>query len=95
MRPAGIKLDKMADPQDVIAKNSVYWDVMRETFRLGYHRTGLPKVVGGLELDPLTRHILTEEEGYADLGLCISLGCHGSRISSDWGPACPNWWSLA
>ncbi len=76
-RPAGIKLDKMADPQDVIAKDSIYWDVMRETFRQGYHRTGFPKAVGGLELDPLIRNILTEEEGYADLGLCISLGCHG------------------
>jgi len=76
-RPAGIKLDRMADPQDVIAKNSIYWDVMRETFRLGYHRTGFPKAIGGLELDPLIRHILTEEEGYADVGLAISLGCHG------------------
>jgi len=75
-RPAGIKLDKMADPQDVIAKDSIYWEVMRETFRLGYHRTGFPKAIGGLELDPLTRHILTEEQGYADVGLCISLGCH-------------------
>ena len=76
-RPAGIKLDRMADPQDVIAKNSIYWDVMRETFRQGYHRTGFSKALGGLELDPLTRNLLTEEEGYADLGLCISLGCHG------------------
>jgi len=76
-RPAGMKLDNMADPQDVITNDSIYWDVLRETRRLGYHRTGFPKAVGGLELDPLTRHMLTEEEGYADLGLCISMGCHG------------------
>lgn len=76
-RPASIKLDKMADPQDVIAEGSVYWDVMRESFRLGYNRLSYPKSMGGLELDPLTRHILNEEMGYADYGLAISLGCHG------------------
>jgi len=80
-RPAGIKLDKMADPADVIAKESIYWDVMRESYRQGYHRTHFPKIAGGLELDPLTDNILTEEMGYADLGLCISLGCHGFPYS--------------
>lgn len=75
-RPASIKLDRMADPQDVIAKDSIYWDVMRQSFKLGYHRLTFPKAVGGLELDRVTANILHEEMGYADYGLCISLGCH-------------------
>ena len=29
MRPAGVELDKLADPQDVIAKGSILWDVMK------------------------------------------------------------------
>jgi alkylation response protein AidB-like acyl-CoA dehydrogenase len=88
-RPAGIKLDRMADPKDVIAADSIYWDVMRESYRQGYHRRGYPKSVGGLALDPLTSNILTEEMGYADLGLCISLGCHGMPFSFGLGSGVP------
>ncbi len=30
LRPAGIKLDKLADPQDVIAKDSILWGVFKK-----------------------------------------------------------------
>jgi alkylation response protein AidB-like acyl-CoA dehydrogenase len=76
-RPASIKLDKLADPQDVIAKDSIYWDVMKQTFELGYHKLRMPKAVGGLELDALTGVLVNEQQGYAAADLAISMGCHG------------------
>lgn len=30
-RPAAVQLDKLADPADVIAHGSVFWDVFRQT----------------------------------------------------------------
>jgi len=76
-RPASIKLDKLADPRDVIAKDSLYWEVMRKTYELGYHKLRMPKAVGGLELDAMTGVLVAEEEGYASADFAISLGCHG------------------
>jgi alkylation response protein AidB-like acyl-CoA dehydrogenase len=76
-RPASVKLDKLADPRDVIAKDSLYWEVMRKTYELGYHKMRMPKAVGGLELDAMTGVLVAEEEGYASSDFAISLGCHG------------------
>ena len=47
VRPAGLKLDKMADPEDTIAKDSVLWDVIRQSRELGLHLGELPQSVGG------------------------------------------------
>jgi len=76
MRPAGEALDKLHDPSDVTAKGSVFWDVVRKHRELGLHRIGLPKALGGLmeDVDPMSRILMTEEMGYADSGLTISLG---------------------
>ena len=48
VRPAGLKLDKMADPQDTIAKDSVLWDVIRQWRELGLHLGELPRPWVGL-----------------------------------------------
>jgi alkylation response protein AidB-like acyl-CoA dehydrogenase len=79
MRPAGIELDKLTDPADVIAENSVLWDVMKQYRELGFHLRSMPKQVGGMleEVDPLSGLLLTEEFGYADGGLTISLAVAG------------------
>jgi alkylation response protein AidB-like acyl-CoA dehydrogenase len=76
MRPAGITLDRMADPAQVIAKESPLWDVVRQYREIGLHRRGLPESVGGLEdgATPMSSYVITEELGYADAGLAISLG---------------------
>ncbi len=76
MRPAGEKLDKLADPQDVIAKGSALWDVFRTYREVGLHRRSLPKALGGMQedMDPMSNLIIGEEMGYADAGLTISLG---------------------
>ncbi|MBI4765079.1 MAG: acyl-CoA/acyl-ACP dehydrogenase [Deltaproteobacteria bacterium] len=76
MRPAGIKLDKMADPEQVIAKGSVLWDVIKTSRELGIHKRGIPKAFGGMleDMDPKVGPRMAEEMGYADAGLSICLG---------------------
>jgi len=83
MRPAGIELDKMADPADVIAKDSVLWDVIRGARELGLHKRGIPKEYGGLagEIDPAVGPLISQEMGYADAGLAICLGVSGFPIT--------------
>ena len=79
MRPAGEKLDKLADPADVIAKGSVLWDVYRKYHELGLHRRSISKALGGMmeDVDPVSNFLIGEEMGYADAGLAISLGASG------------------
>jgi len=72
-RPASIVLDKLSDPQEVIAKNSILWEVFRKTQKLGYHKVPLPKVLGGLELDILSMSLISEEMGWAAPDLAVSL----------------------
>jgi alkylation response protein AidB-like acyl-CoA dehydrogenase len=76
MRPAGLALDKLADPADVIAEGSVLWDVIRQSRELGFHRAGIPHALGGNmeDVDAISRVLIVEEMGYADAGLTISLG---------------------
>ncbi|HEY6299588.1 MAG TPA: acyl-CoA dehydrogenase family protein, partial [Candidatus Binatus sp.] len=61
MRPAAIELDRMADPNDVIAPDSPLRRVLKQAYGLGYHVAGIPVAMGGLGLDPLATHILHEE----------------------------------
>jgi alkylation response protein AidB-like acyl-CoA dehydrogenase len=76
MRPAGIELDKLADPADVIADGSILWDVFKKFRELGLHSTTFLKSFGGTaeDMDPMMGILLLEEMGYADAGLAISLG---------------------
>jgi alkylation response protein AidB-like acyl-CoA dehydrogenase len=75
IRPAGLKLDKMANPADAIAKDSVFWDVSRQFRELGLHKTELPESVGGNleDMDAMSQIILLEEMGYADPGIAVSM----------------------
>lgn len=76
MRPAGIKLDSLSDPEDVIAKNSVLWDVFKGFREMDLHLLQIPKALGGLaeDLDPMAAVLIPEQLGYADAGLTISMG---------------------
>lgn len=76
IRPAGLALDKLADPEDVMAEGSALWDVFRQYHELGLHRTGIPQALGGSmeDVDAMSRVLISEEMGYADAGLTISLG---------------------
>jgi alkylation response protein AidB-like acyl-CoA dehydrogenase/nitroreductase/NAD-dependent dihydropyrimidine dehydrogenase PreA subunit len=74
-RPAAIELDKLADPADVITEGSALWDVLRQTYELGYHGLLFPKAVGGMEADPMSFALVTELMGWAASDLAVSFGC--------------------
>jgi len=76
MRPAGIELDKMADPADVIAEDSVLWDVIKAHREHDLHMLRMPGALGGMaeDLDPMAGYLIGEEMGYGDAGLAIGLG---------------------
>ncbi len=74
MRPAGKALDALHDPQDVIASNSILWDVFKK-----HREIGLADIEAAtFELTPLERArlrtLISEEMGWGDSGLAISLG---------------------
>jgi alkylation response protein AidB-like acyl-CoA dehydrogenase len=73
LRPAAAELDPLP-PEQVIAKDSVLWDVFRKAYGLGFHTSGLPEALGGVKLSPLARHIYAEEMGWASADFAISLG---------------------
>lgn len=74
MRPVGRELDRMADPADVIAKDSPLWEAFRK-----HRAAGLNDIEAATaELNPLDRAriraLVSEEMGWGDSGLAISLG---------------------
>jgi alkylation response protein AidB-like acyl-CoA dehydrogenase len=74
MRPAGRELDRLTDPSDVIAKDSVLWNVFDRYRELGFDVLEGPDS----EMDPIERArlrcLVNEEFGWGDGGLSISLG---------------------
>jgi alkylation response protein AidB-like acyl-CoA dehydrogenase len=76
MRPIGRRLDKLADPAEVIAPGSELWEVFRR-----HEQLGLDAITTSADLTPLRqarlRCIVSEEQGWGDAGLAISLGVHG------------------
>ncbi len=74
LRPAGTALDRLADPAQVIAPDSVLWTVFDR-----YRELGFSLLDGGaLGLAPLdaarARFLVAEELGRGDAGLAIGLG---------------------
>lgn len=76
MRPAGQALDKLADPADVIADDSVLWDVFKQYRELGFHKMGISKAFGGMseDMDRGSMYLMYEQFAYGDVGLSISQG---------------------
>ena len=68
-RPAAIQLDKLADPADVIAPGSVFWDVFRQTRAWNQAQQG-----GGEVPDALSYILMTEEMAYASVDFTIGIG---------------------
>jgi alkylation response protein AidB-like acyl-CoA dehydrogenase len=74
LRPASVDLDKLADPEDVINEGSVLWEVFRKSYQAEHHISSFPEVLGGANLGPLERHIMTEEMGWGSADFAIGLG---------------------
>ena len=83
VRPAGVALDRLHDPAEVIAEKSVLWDVIRGFRERGLHRLMLPAAFGGTmgRLPSMATVLLAEQLGYADGGLAISLLVSGMPFS--------------
>ncbi|MBW2275406.1 MAG: acyl-CoA/acyl-ACP dehydrogenase [Deltaproteobacteria bacterium] len=79
LRPAGIALDKLVDPADVIAPDSVLWEVFEK-----YQQTGLGALAIDTEMDPVRKArlscIINEELSWGDVGLAISVGLCGFHL---------------
>ena len=76
LRPVGRQLDQLADPADVIAPGSDLWEVHTKYRQLGVHQLAAIE-----EFDPGERALLSalvsEEMGWGDSGLAISLSVGG------------------
>ncbi|MBW2268462.1 MAG: acyl-CoA/acyl-ACP dehydrogenase [Deltaproteobacteria bacterium] len=76
VRPAGIELDRLVDPADVIAPDSILWDVFKQ-----YHELGFGGVRRDTEMDALRQArlggIISEELAWGDVGIAISMGLSG------------------
>ncbi len=77
MRPAGAKLDAMADPKDVIARDSILWEVFKKHRALGLADLAAPNSGLTPAQQAKLRCIIGEEMGWGDSGLAISLGVSG------------------
>ncbi len=77
LRPIGAKLDRLPEPADVIAPKSPLWDVFKKYREL---QLDALEVAGGT-MDPMPharlRFLISEELGWGDVGLAISLGVAG------------------
>ena len=74
MRPAGIALDALADPQDVITENSILWDVFEKHRALGLDAVADPASDFTPAQQARLSSIIAEEFGWGDSGLAISFG---------------------
>jgi len=77
LRPAGAKLDAMADPKDVIARDSILWDVFKKHRALGIADLAAPNSGLTPAQQAKLRCIISEEMGWGDAGLAIALGVSG------------------
>jgi len=87
-RPAAVELDRLANPEDVIAEGSLLWDVLSKTYELGYHTVMFPEEIGGTGADPLTYALMAELMGWAASDLAISFMC--CRIPFTWARLSPD-----
>ncbi len=73
LRPAGAELDSKHDPSEVIAEDSVLWDVFKK-----YNDLGIADFGSDPDMDPVAKArlmaIVNEELSWGDVGLAITLG---------------------
>jgi len=77
LRPAGAALDRLTDPEHVIDKKSVLWDVFKKYAALDFEM--LDAIGGDVPMMERARmrFLVSEELGWGDAGLAISLGVAG------------------
>ena len=83
LRPASLELDKM-DPDEVIAKESIFWDVFTKGYKIGLHKILIPEIYGGGGFDPLDVHMIFEEIAWGSVDFVVAFGvaCFPAFIAS-------------
>ncbi len=76
IRPIGIEIDRMS-AQDAVAEGSPLYDFMKQAYKLGYHKAGIPEEFGGLGCTPLQTHMIWEELYWGNLGLAAVVSLAG------------------
>ena len=74
LRPASLELDRLADPEDVTRKGSLFWEVFRKYYEQGYHKRGLPEPLGGVRLSVEEQFLVAEEFGWGSADFAIGFG---------------------
>lgn len=77
LRPAAQALDRLPDPQQVIAPGSALWDVFRVAYGQGFHTALIPRECGGMGLQGLSLHIAIEELGWGSADFALGLAVAG------------------
>ncbi len=77
MRPAGQKLDALDDPEQVIAPGSILWEVFDKHRALGLDSLTDPESDWAPQQRARLSGIVSEQMGWGDSGLAISLGVSG------------------
>jgi len=77
MRPAGIALDALANPEDVVAKDSILWNVFEKHRELGLDAIADPANGFTPAQQARMASLIAEELGWGDSGLAISFGVNG------------------
>jgi alkylation response protein AidB-like acyl-CoA dehydrogenase len=77
IRPVAVEIDQMSPEEyqeKITRRTSPYWRVMKGMKELGYHRSLIPKQLGGGGLTGSEVYILVEEIAWGSSGFSIALG---------------------
>jgi len=82
LRPAAMALDRLPDPQQVIARDSLLWTTMKAAYAQGFHTALVPRACGGLGLQGLDLHLALEEMGWGSADFAAGIAVAGFPFSS-------------
>ena len=72
VRPAGVELDRMAEPEQAYTSDTLR-RVLARAYEVGFHKMTLPKEAGGLGAPPMSQIIVQEELAVGDAGIASHL----------------------
>ena len=72
VRPAGVELDRMPEPEQAYTSETLR-RVLARAYELGFHKMMLPKEAGGLGAPPMTQIVVQEELAVGDAGIASHL----------------------
>jgi alkylation response protein AidB-like acyl-CoA dehydrogenase len=82
LRPAALALDRLHDPQEVVAPGSLLWTTLKAAYAQGFHTALVPRACGGLGLQGLDLHIALEELGWGSADFAAGIAVAGFPFSS-------------